>query len=205
VIIYSATNLINGKKYIGQTNRELRIRIREHHCFSFHKNSSDPFHKALRKYGREKFKWNILCFSNNQEELNKMEIFYIQKHKTCASDRTGYNVREGGSNGRISKESREKMSKSHKGKILSKQHKKNISNKTKGNKNPRYIHLTHSQKMELYNDFTSCILTNKEIEEKYNMSRPTIYRKIKAINPNLEKDGNDKRYRSLTRKRGVRS
>lgn len=197
MIIYSATNLINNKKYIGQTNRGLSVRINEHHYYAFKKKSSNLLHRALRKYGKKNFKWDILCRSGDQEELNKMEKKYIEKYKTLALSKTGYNIREGGSRGRLSEETKRKIGDAHRGRVLSKQHIEKIAFYSQGSRNGRFIHLTDDQKKELYDDFTLFRLTNKEIEKKYNMSRPTVYRKIRAMNSNLDKDFKNRRYRTL--------
>lgn len=53
--IYQYTNLINNKKYIGQTNNFQR-RVNEHKSASFNPNSinyDDKLHQAIRKYGYE--------------------------------------------------------------------------------------------------------------------------------------------------------
>jgi len=53
-IVYKATNTVNGKFYIGVTKKSLRQRELEH--YSAAKNGSVLlFHRAIRKYGRNKF------------------------------------------------------------------------------------------------------------------------------------------------------
>jgi hypothetical protein len=69
MIIYMASNSVNNKKYIGQTTRSLVVRINEHHCFAYTKNSLNPFHRALRKYGKQMFKWSILHECQTQKDL----------------------------------------------------------------------------------------------------------------------------------------
>lgn len=72
--IYCYTNLINGKKYIGQTINDPRIRKNQHK--SNHLNIKSPeydslIHKAFRKYGYENFKYEILVNNiDNIEMLN---------------------------------------------------------------------------------------------------------------------------------------
>lgn len=55
-IIYKATNIVNGKCYIGQTIRKLQLRINSHFCLT-DKNDGITFHNAIKKYGKESFKW----------------------------------------------------------------------------------------------------------------------------------------------------
>lgn len=94
--IYKITNNINGKSYIGQSI-DIKKRWREHKSASFNKNSKDydmVIHRAIRKYGKENFSFEILeeC---NKEELNKKEIEWIEKYD---STNKGYNVSLGGNN-----------------------------------------------------------------------------------------------------------
>lgn len=100
-IIYKYTNKINGKAYIGQTvdskNRHLK-----HLKSSYDKKQKDYgvyFHKAIRKYGIDNFKYEIIVVisSPSKEELrrqlNKAEIFYIDQFDTY---KNGYNLTIGG-------------------------------------------------------------------------------------------------------------
>ena len=50
--IYKITNKINNKIYIGQTNRTIEIRWKEH-CR--HLNSNMPICRAIKKYGESNF------------------------------------------------------------------------------------------------------------------------------------------------------
>ena len=52
-IIYKATNILDGKCYIGQTVKILEKRKREHINSALGKNNKNlmVFHKAIKKYG----------------------------------------------------------------------------------------------------------------------------------------------------------
>ena len=65
MIIYKATNKINGKSYIGQTTKELDERIKGH----LNSNKNLYFHKALEKYSIDNFEWTILEECNDENEL----------------------------------------------------------------------------------------------------------------------------------------
>lgn len=86
-IIYCVTNIINGRKYIGQTIQSLKKRKKQHLYY----NSCPLLHKKLHEYGEKNFKWEIICECSNRKELNKKEIYYINKYNTLAN-KNGYNL-----------------------------------------------------------------------------------------------------------------
>lgn len=89
--IYKIENLINGKIYIGQS-----IEIEQR--FQKHLTANDDFiiHKAIRKYGKKNFTFQILeeC---EISQLDNREIFWINYFNSLAPN--GYNMIQGGSNG----------------------------------------------------------------------------------------------------------
>ena len=102
-VIYCYTNKINGKRYIGQTINELKDRHRLHMNaarFVSHKRDNEtPIHRAMRKYGIENFKLEILIMNCiDYDKLNNYERFYIKRFKSLANQ-NGYNVSDGGLNG----------------------------------------------------------------------------------------------------------
>jgi group I intron endonuclease len=130
-----ATNMINGKKYVGQTINKLGSRKSQHIYGALNRRGNNHFHNAIRKYGTENFDWKILHdFVLNIDDLNKLEIFYIGYYDTFEN---GYNYTVGG-NGNFgcipSKETRKKMSKIHKGRPCSVKTREKISKGNKGKK-----------------------------------------------------------------------
>lgn len=96
MIIYAAYNTINKKIYIGQTINVLKSRSREHYYASNY-GSNYIFHKAIRKYGIDNFMWITLYKCDDVDELNKMEIFFIERFDTM---KCGYNMTSGGDSGK---------------------------------------------------------------------------------------------------------
>ena len=95
-IIYRCTNSINGKSYIGFTNKILQKRINEHKC-SANKGSEYVLHKSMLKYGFDNFQWEILYHSNDRDfTLNIMESYFIKKYNTYYLNGFGYNMTFGG-------------------------------------------------------------------------------------------------------------
>ena len=92
MIIYKATNCINGKAYIGQT-KNLDQRIQEH-CYNA-KYAKYAFHKALKKYGFENFKWEVLADCESREEANLLEVKFIEEYGGVESTML-YNETAGG-------------------------------------------------------------------------------------------------------------
>lgn len=112
MIIYKATNKINGKCYIGQTIKSLRSRRKAHINRTKH-GSNLYFCNAIRKYKSNNFKWEILCECESKNEMDEMEFHYIKQYKSHELE-NGYNMTIGGDKGTFgwipSKETRKRMS-----------------------------------------------------------------------------------------------
>lgn len=95
-IIYKATNLINNKKYVGKTIKTLEDRKYEH-IYKANKGDcyTSYFHNALKLYGIENFKWEVLCECDDVLILNIMETMKIIVEHSHVSD-GGYNMTWGG-------------------------------------------------------------------------------------------------------------
>lgn len=106
MIIYKATNKINGKIYIGQAVDTLARRKTEHLSKS-NNGSRFYFHRALRKYGVDGFTWEIIQVCKDIDELNKQEVYYIAFYD---SFKNGYNMTRGGKNCLLSDEIKQKLS-----------------------------------------------------------------------------------------------
>lgn len=117
----------SGKAYIGQSCRY------KERC-NRHKNSKEdiPFPRAIRKYGWDSFKHEILLSNLTLDQANKYEEFYISEHDTMTPN--GYNAQTGGKNCKVSDETRMKHSKAHKGVPKTQEHKDKIGLAHKGRK-----------------------------------------------------------------------
>ena len=135
-IIYKATNKIDGKVYIGQTIQSLSSRRNRHIADILRLDTY--FSRALKKYGKENFIWEVLTECNSLKELNKTEIEMIEKYNTFES---GYNLTKGGE-GQIgfkhSEGAKKKMSKSSKGFKHSEESKRKMGKARKGENNSNY-------------------------------------------------------------------
>lgn len=94
--VYKAVCTETNKVYIGQTVA-FNDRKRNHLSSAFNPNAKDYdtyFHRAIRKYGIEKFEWEILNEYETQEMMDAGEIFYVDFYDCIAPK--GYNSVKGG-------------------------------------------------------------------------------------------------------------
>lgn len=108
MIIYKATNLINNKVYIGQTILDLKTRRAQHENSIKYKNKY-AFAKAIQKYGKENFDWEVVDTASTIEELNEKESYYIEYYKSLTTQ-NGYNLKGGGNNSFLTEEVKKKIS-----------------------------------------------------------------------------------------------
>jgi len=105
--IYKWTHKETGKSYIGQSIQDPNQRRLEHIAHSRHSDRTYHFHNAIRKYGVEAFDWEVIDYANTIEQLNYLEVFYMNKYDSINN---GYNLREGGNNKLHSEESKKRIS-----------------------------------------------------------------------------------------------
>jgi group I intron endonuclease len=120
--IYRTENIHNGKIYIGQTTKDEEAYL----------GSGSIIKKAIEKYGENSFTRQILEHCYSRDELNKREIFWIEKERLKLGINNVYNITFGdnyrdGFSHKLSIESRKRISLSKIGKPLSEEHKRSIS------------------------------------------------------------------------------
>lgn len=132
MIIYKITNLVKGKIYIGQTSTELKQRISSYYSEQkSNRKSKQRIISAFRKYGFENFIFDIIDTTNDKDDLNAKEIYWIQIFKST-NPNIGYNVLSGGKNVWLNDNIRERIITGQRNKIISEETKKKISNTLKG-------------------------------------------------------------------------
>lgn len=128
-VIYLVINKINNKIYVGQTVGSFKDRYNGDISKYTH---NEHLRRSIEKYGIDNFyiveEYKV---AYSQEELDYLEDWYITIYDTI-NPSMGYNKRGGGSNGRMSQETRKKMSESKKGKTHSEESKQKISESLKG-------------------------------------------------------------------------
>jgi group I intron endonuclease len=133
-IIYCIHNLSTGKKYIGQTVEKLQRRVVRH----FRTINETKISRAIKKYSKYDFVYGIVEEVEDKNLLDEREEYWI---KFYDSVKNGFNIKEGGKCARgfkqsqssiekrrqkligksLTQEHKQKISKAHKGKILSKE------------------------------------------------------------------------------------
>lgn len=88
--LYKITNLVNGKLYIGITNRP-ETRRREH-LYGKRTGSVSLIKQAVLKYGPDNFKFEVIC-EGSREYIVDLEMKAIALYDTINA---GYNIRAGG-------------------------------------------------------------------------------------------------------------
>lgn len=172
--VYKITNLINDKIYIGKTNN-LEYRWRNHLISSRKDSPIYPIHRAIKKYGKEKFSITIIESDSLEELIFEREKFWITYYKTNIikyGDEFGYNLTDGGegSAGHImSEEGKEKLRQFNLGKKYSLETKKIQSLQRQGENN-NLSKLTDKEVAEI----KGSKLTTKELEIKFKISRSVI-------------------------------
>jgi group I intron endonuclease len=168
--IYCIENTLNKKKYIGQA---VNIERRKNEHFKLLENNRHPndhLQKSWNKYGKTNFSFCSIENFDNENTLTEKERYWMNYYNTMNSD-FGYNKKEAGKKGKLSQESKNKISLknkgrkpsentikngilSRKGKHLSVEHRKKISNSEKGrvisNNTREKIRISHCGKNSVF-------------------------------------------------------
>jgi group I intron endonuclease len=119
------------KSYVGQTTRRLSKRFSEHK-----QNDSNCI---LLKRAIDKHGWGSITIITNEmadDELDDQEEFLINSLRTLSPN--GYNLREGGSRGKDSQETRERKSEAMRGRMKSEEARQKIRIGVSGENNSNF-------------------------------------------------------------------
>jgi len=177
--IYCIENIVNGKKYIGQSeNLERRMSVHKS-CLRGGYHENNYLQRAWSKYGEINFKIFILV-ECQMCELDEREKFFIQHYKSAIED-FGYNLEGGGRNGKwISEISKTLMSRARKGKVPSGETRKKLSEAGRGRV------LSEEARMKIKNSKIGLKHTN-ETKKKISESKKEWYRTHKNPNTGIKR------------------
>jgi group I intron endonuclease len=138
--IYKITNILNGKVYVGQAVSHIlnhkryrpyghikRFKCHISEAFSCKKNQSHYLNNAIRKYGVENFKVELIEYCE-MKCADEREIFHIHLENCLYPN--GYNLKNGGGTFTHSDESKKRLS-------------EGVVNYFKDKKSARFNNITH--------------------------------------------------------------
>lgn len=173
--IYMIKNKINGKAYIGQAkNLKLRINNHKNRLRRSDKHCNKHLLEAWKCYGEDNFQFSIIeeYDSYDINLLNERETYWTKYYKSDNRE-FGYNVREPGSRGNNSKETKKLIGDANRGKKRTSEAKDKIRKANIGEK-------SNSAKLNNFTvlEIVDCIklnqYTNRQLAIKFNISLSTI-------------------------------
>lgn len=181
--VYVVVNILNGKMYVGSTERELKIRWQKH-LVKANEGSLCTLHKAIRKYGRDSFDIRLIEEYATREAMLQGEIEYIAYFNTYKSP-YGYNDTIGGDGGntnggkKFSAEWKAKISKGKLGVQFTEEHRENLSKSHEGQIAPNRK-LTFEQAEEIRKEYKTGLVTQQQLATKYSITQDCIFKIIKC-------------------------
>jgi len=88
--VYKTTNLLNNKMYIGKSSGEFKPN---------YLGSGILIKRALNKYGKNKFKLEVIVYVEDKQKLDELEKQYIKEYREKFGKESLYNVADGGEGG----------------------------------------------------------------------------------------------------------
>ena len=94
--IYEIKNVVNNKRYFGQSEPEHNRRMTNHrYQLKQGIHSNTHLQSAWNKYGEENFTWQKVKYVLTLAALDEAEVWYIKSYKTY-DRKYGYNIEMGG-------------------------------------------------------------------------------------------------------------
>lgn len=144
-------------------------------------------YRSIKKHGIKNHKFNILELCDISE-LNKKERHWQVRYNCIGNFGLNCFIIKGDArSGILSKEYRDKLSESAKGKTRSKEYRKNISIAKLGEKNPMFGIPSHSRKIVLDTCFGIFYNSLKDAHKYYNISYKDLSRKLNGTRKNNTK------------------
>lgn len=163
--VYGTTNLINGKRYVGQK----KISNRRYDYYKKYLGSGKVLRNAIKLYGKENFEKTIISFAYSQEELDQLETELILFFDAANSD-DYYNI---------------SLGQTHNGwELKTDEEKKEIMARATASRKKWRENLTEEQKKEFSERCKkSCDWNNMSEDEKENKKSLLRGMRIKEKNP----------------------
>lgn len=125
--VYIHTNKVNNKRYVGITSQKLESRWK---CGTGYKGQK-RFYNAIKSYGWDGFTHEVVASGLSKEQAEALEVELISKYKSNDLQ-FGYNIENGGHTHKLSLEQRKHLSDVNRGKSYSSETKEKMSRSHKG-------------------------------------------------------------------------
>lgn len=146
--VYQIRNTVNNKLYIGSSKDLFNRKYNGHFKrLKKHTHPNEHLQKAYILYGEENFVFEIIEFCSLEQLLDK-EQYWIDELNVLNRD-YGYNIKPYTTSGKLTEESRHKISLKAKGRVVSEETKRKIGFLKRGNKNNLGKHLSSETKNKL--------------------------------------------------------
>lgn len=113
--VYRLTNSVNNKIYVGATTDGAGVRWNRH-VQKANSGSDYPFHQAIREFGKDAFRLDVLEMCDTFEKMNEREAHWIAT-LSATNPEIGYNKKIGGGIHLHDEEAKRKIGNIHRGKI----------------------------------------------------------------------------------------
>ena len=132
-VIYKLVSNIDGRIYVGQSI-DFQQRIYRYKKSQKYPNKNSKIELAISRYKFENFHYYIIDISETLEMLDYKERFWIRVYSSDVPG-IGFNIESGGNGrGKVSQETKDKISKALKGRFVSQETKDRISQSKTGSK-----------------------------------------------------------------------
>lgn len=166
MIVYLITNIVNGKRYVGQSSKTVEGRWKDH--TSDRKGTGCTYlKKAINKYGSKSFVLKTLLFVATKNEADYYEKGLIKALNTKAP--CGYNLTEGGEGGTgyiFTDEQRKKISLGITGRPMPSLARKKLLERNAGNKFSQGVLMSEEHRLKLIAINTGSKRTPEQLQKQ---------------------------------------
>lgn len=106
--VYLITHTASGRVYVGQTINPNPVRRWHGHMCDAGRKTTYAIGNAIKKYGPDAFTFEVIGSASTQDELDNLEKLWIILLNSY-SHANGFNIRGGGSRGKIAESTKEKL------------------------------------------------------------------------------------------------
>jgi len=176
MVIYKA-EFPNGKVYIGRTINFKDRKYKHINSSKGEKNSHIIMYKAIRKYGADNIKWEIIHECSSMEEMKEKEKEFINLYKSTEHE-YGYNMVCGDKEEYIL---RENFDENYRIDIIKRKLKSN------GHDPEKYVIIDEDLAIKIIEDYKS-LIGIRPLSKKYGISRQRLRRFLLSRNIEIDKE-----------------